>query len=172
MRRHFNHRALKNPSFQTKLRDELVQAGTDRDPTWEELTNNLPFLEAFTCEVLRLHPPFLETQRMAAEDDVLPLSTLIETASGALVDTIFVRKGMVVTLPIECMNRFVEFWGPDAKVFNPSRWLNMSSDHRQAQEVQGYHHMLTFSDGPRMCLRKGFALAEFKVDALLTQWNN
>ncbi|KAJ7706974.1 cytochrome P450 [Mycena rosella] len=153
----------RNPSLQTKLRDELLQAGRDRDPTWEELTNNLPFLDAFTCEILRLHPPVQELRRMAAEDDFVPLSSPIETARGDLVDTIFVAKGTVVTMPIECINRSVEFWGPDAKVFNPSRWLDTSSDHRRAQEIKGYRHVLTFSDGGRMCLGKGFALAEFKA---------
>ncbi|KAJ7706955.1 cytochrome P450 [Mycena rosella] len=153
----------RNPSVQTKLRDELLQAGRDRDLTWEELTNNLPFLDAFTCEILRLHPPVQELRRIAAEDDFVPLSSPIETVSGGLADTIFVAKGTVVAMPIECMNRSVEFWGPDAKVFNPSRWLDTSSDHRRAQEIKGYRHVLTFSDGARMCLGKGFALTEFKA---------
>ncbi|KAJ7689401.1 cytochrome P450 [Mycena rosella] len=130
----------RNPDIQTKLRDELLQAGRDRDPSWEELTNNLPFLDAFTSEILRLHAPLPEIQRVAAKDDVLPLSTPIKTASGALVDTIFVSKGTMLTLPIQCMNRSVEFWGDS-----------------------GHRHMLTFADGPRTCLGKGFAIAEFKA---------
>jgi cytochrome P450 len=32
-----------------------------------------------------------------------------------------------------------------------------------AKEMKSYRHILTFSDGPRTCLGKGFALAEFKV---------
>ncbi|KAJ7440146.1 cytochrome P450 [Mycena latifolia] len=152
----------RNPDIQTKLRDELLKACRDRDPTWEEINSNLPFLDACTCEILRLHPPLPESTRMATEDDVLPLSAPIETATGAVADQIFVSKGTVVTLPIECINRSVEFWGTDAKVFNPSRWLDENSDHHRAQEIQGYRHLLTFADGPRMCLGKGFALAEFK----------
>jgi hypothetical protein len=36
----------------------------------------------------------------------------------------------------------------------------------RAKEIQGYRHILTFSDGPRICLGKSFALAEFKVNYL------
>ena len=87
-----------------------------------------------------------------------------------MVDSVFVAKGTVVTLPIECMNRSVAFWGPDAKTFNPARWIDASVDQHRAQEIQGYRHMLTFADGPRMCLGKAFALAEFKGCASLAHW--
>jgi len=33
----------------------------------------------------------------------------------------------------------------------------------RAKEIVGHRHILTFSDGPRTCLGKGFALANFKV---------
>ncbi|KAJ6598486.1 cytochrome P450 [Mycena vulgaris] len=153
----------RNSNIQSKLREELLRVGGD--PTWEELTSNLPFLDAFTCEVLRMYPPLTAQDRLAAEDDILPLSALIETASGELVDSIFVSKGTMITLPMQCMNRSLVFWGPDAKVFNPTRWIDESAApaHHRAQEIQGYHHLLTFADGPRMCLGKGFALTEFKA---------
>jgi cytochrome P450 len=67
-----------------------------------------------------------------------------------------VSKGTVVTLPIQCINRSEAFWGSDAKVFNPARWLDESPGFNQlrAQEIQGYRHLLTFSDGARICLGK------------------
>jgi cytochrome P450 len=70
------------------------------------------------------------------------------------VDAVFVRKGTMVTFPIECINRSTAFWGPDAKVFNPERWQDDSINQHRAQEIQGYRHLLTFSDGARMCLGK------------------
>ncbi|KAJ7753314.1 cytochrome P450 [Mycena maculata] len=151
----------RNPVIQTKLRDEILQ--TRGDPSWDELTNSLPFLDAFTCEILRVHPPLFEAQRMASEDDILPLSAPLETAGGAFVDSIFLRKGTMVSIPIKCINRSVEFWGADAKVFNPARWLNPSADPHRAQEINGYRHLLTFSDGARICIGKGFAIAELKA---------
>ncbi|KAJ7756856.1 cytochrome P450 [Mycena maculata] len=152
----------RNPAIQTKLRDELLRSG---DPTWEELTSHGSLLDAFTCEVLRMHPPLPEIERMAAKDDCLPLSTPIQTARGELVDTVFVRKGQYAKLSVECINRSEALWGPDAKVFNPGRWLDESNgvDQQRAQELQGYRHLLTFSDGPRICLGKVFALTEFKT---------
>ncbi|KAF8162511.1 cytochrome P450 [Mycena galopus ATCC 62051] len=152
----------RNPAMQTKLRKELLQSGGD--PTWEELTIHGSFLDAVTCEILRLHPPVAEIQRMAAEDDILPLNAPIETADGKLVDNVFLRKGTIVRVPIQCINRSESFWGADAKVFNPARWLDGTGvDKHLAQEIQGYRHLLTFSDGARICLGKTFAVTEFKA---------
>ncbi|KAJ7867798.1 cytochrome P450 [Mycena leptocephala] len=152
----------RNPALQTELRDELLESG---DPTWEELTGQGSLLDAFTCEVMRMHPPLPEIERMAVKDDLLPLSVPLETETGELVDTVFVRKGQWAKLPIECISRSEALWGPDAKVFNPARWLEEGRGVGQyrARELQGYRHLLTFSDGPRICLGKVFALTEFKV---------
>jgi hypothetical protein len=102
------------------------------------------------------------TLYQAAEDDVLPLSKPLVTASGETVDRITVVKGARITSPIRLMNRSEAFWGPTAKQFLPERWLDDGSQIR-AKEIQGHRHLLTFVDGPRTCLGKGFALAEFKV---------
>ncbi|KAF7375649.1 Cytochrome P450 [Mycena sanguinolenta] len=101
----------------------------------------------------------------AAEDDILPLSAPLEAANGQVVESVFVREGTVVTLPISCINRSEAFWGPTAKTFNPARWLDETDgiDKHRAQEIQGYRHLLTFSDGARICLGKTFAVVEFKA---------
>ena len=104
----------------------------------------------------------------AAEDDVLPLSEPIVTAKGQTVSSFSISKGTAVTVPIRCINRSEAFWGPDAKEFNPERWLDESADGLRMKEVQGHRHLLTFVDGPRTCLGKGFALAEFKVGSSST----
>jgi hypothetical protein len=100
----------------------------------------------------------------ASENDVLPLSKPLVAASGETVDKIALAKGTTVTVPIHLMNRLEAFWGPNAGEFIPERWLD-DSDASQigAREIQGHRHLLTFVDGPRTCLGKGFALAEFKV---------
>ncbi|KAJ7650922.1 cytochrome P450 [Roridomyces roridus] len=152
----------RNPDIQTKLRNELLCSG---DPTWEELTAYGSYLDAFTCEIMRMHPPLPEIERMAAQDDFLPLSAPIQTADGDFVNEVLVRKGQYVKLSIDCINRSEKLWGPDAKVFNPARWIDESNgvDQQRAKELQGYRHLLTFSDGPRICLGKVFALVEFKT---------
>lgn len=99
----------------------------------------------------------------ATEDDVIPLSDPIYTRSGDLVDRIAVARGTQIGIPAGCINRSDAIWGADAKVFLPERWLEEGGIPNAAQEVQGYRHLLTFVDGPRSCLGKGFAVTEFKV---------
>ncbi|KAG5634681.1 hypothetical protein H0H81_001121 [Sphagnurus paluster] len=147
----------KHPEKQTKLREELSQF-TDTDPTYEQLTNSLPYLDAVTSESLRLHPPLSTTVRQAQADDVIPLT---HPVNG--MDSVFVARGTTVRVPISCINRAEVFWGPDAKAFRPERWLDGSLEGLRAAEVQGVRHLLTFVDGPRTCLGRAFALTEFKA---------
>lgn len=53
----------KNPEIQSKLRVEL-QPFSNSDPTWEQLTNGLPYLDAVVHETLRLHAPLEATTRI------------------------------------------------------------------------------------------------------------
>lgn len=85
------------------------------------------------------------------------------TAAGTSVSQLVIAKGTKVVVPIATMNRSTAIWGPDAKEFVPERWIDEAGLTAKAKEIQGFSHLLTFSDGTRMCLGKGFALAEFKV---------
>ncbi|KAH7907651.1 cytochrome P450 [Hygrophoropsis aurantiaca] len=147
---------------QARLREELLQF-SNTDPTYDQLNSSLPYLDAVVHEILRLHPPIPEITRIAAEDDVIPLSEPVQTASGKLVDHISVAKGAMITVPMRSINRSEAFWGADAKQFKPERWLDEAGITGKAKEVQGHRHLLTFVDGPRTCLGKGFALAETKA---------
>ncbi|KAJ7499846.1 cytochrome P450 [Mycena latifolia] len=152
----------KQPEKQAKLREELIQFGAT-DPTWDQLVSALPYLDAVVLETLRLHPPLDVTTREAMVDDVLPIGEPITTESGDVVNSIAVAKGSHVTVSIRCMNRSEVFWGPNAKEFEPERWLTLNEDPLRAKEIQGHRHLITFLDGPRTCLGKSFALAEFKA---------
>jgi cytochrome P450 len=66
------HALSVNTAAQTKLRAELMTMSTD-NPTMDEL-NSLPYLEHVVRETMRVHAPLVFTQRMAVEDDILPLS--------------------------------------------------------------------------------------------------
>ncbi|KAF8838203.1 cytochrome P450 [Paxillus ammoniavirescens] len=147
---------------QTTLREELSQL--NGDATWDQLTNGLPYLDAVVYETLRLHPPLAETTRIAIEDDVVPLSDPVFTSSSPHpVTHLSIPRGTIVTVPLASVNRSTSFWGPDAKVFKPTRWIDRDGIPGRAKEVQGHRHILSFSDGPRTCLGKGFAMAELKV---------
>ena len=100
----------------------------------------------------------------AVRDDAIPLSGPITTASGERAESIMVARGSNILVPIRAINRSEQVWGPDAKNFKPERWLNYEVGVAgKAKTVQGYHHILSFADGPRTCLGRPFAIAEFKV---------
>ncbi|KAI9464900.1 cytochrome P450 [Boletus coccyginus] len=155
----------RNLDVQTKLRNELLEHGAD--PTYDQFSNGLPYLDAVVHEILRTHPPIVEIIRLAIEDNVIPLSEPIRTKSGEMVDSLTIAKGTLVTNPMSCMNRSAAIWGEDAKDFRPSRWLENAHGENgipaKAKEIQGHRHLLTFVDGPRTCLGKNFAVTEFKA---------
>ena len=93
---------------------------------------------------------------------MIPFTTPITTASGDQTYSLAISKGTVITSHIQYMNRAEVFWGANSKEFEPERWLE-GGDRAKAEEIHGYRHTLTFSDGPRSCLGKSFALTQFKV---------
>ncbi|KAG2066346.1 cytochrome P450 [Suillus decipiens] len=151
----------RHPDVQTTLREELLAFGSD--PTYDQLKINLPYLDAVVHEILRLHPPLDEFTRLAAADDVIPLSEPVRTESGKMIDSISVAKGTLITISTATINRSLAIWGPDAKEYKPDRWLTDNGITEKAREVQGHRHLLTFVDGPRTCLGKDFAVTEFKA---------
>ncbi|KAG1889105.1 cytochrome P450 [Suillus fuscotomentosus] len=151
----------RHPDVQIRLREELLAFGPD--PTYDQLKANLPYLDAVVHETLRLHPPVPESTRLAAADDVIPLSEPVRTMSGNMTDSISIAKGTLITIPIGAINRSSTIWGPHAKEFKPDRWLTEDGIGGKAKEVQGHRHLLTFIDGPRTCLGKDFAIMEFKT---------
>ena len=88
----------------------------------------------------------------------------LAAAGGATTDRISIARGTIITVPIRAIHLSEDIWGPDAKMFRPERWL--SGDEpvaARARELSGHRHLLTFFDGPRICIGKNFALAEIKV---------
>ncbi|GLB39979.1 putative cytochrome P450 [Lyophyllum shimeji] len=155
----------KNPHVQDRLREEINTKLGSGDPTWDTITYDMPYLAAVVQETLRLHPSVGEVNRIAQEDDVLPLSTPFIDAKGREVSEISVAKGTTVTVPITYINKSTELWGETAKDFRPERWLNDGAeiDGLKAKDISGWRHILTFSDGPRICIGRNFALAEIKA---------
>ena len=79
-------------------------------------------------------------------------------------DRITVGSDVPLTIPIRAINRSEAIWGPGAKKFEPERWLNNEAGLTpRAKEMPGYHHLVSFIDGPRICIGRLFAAAEFKV---------
>ncbi|KAH7907652.1 cytochrome P450 [Hygrophoropsis aurantiaca] len=155
-------RLSQNLDIQTKLREELSQF-PHGEPSMDQLNTLFPYLDAVVHEILRLDPPVVATARDSAVDDVIPLSEPVKTVSGEMVDHVLILKGTTVIVQIITVNRSEAFWGPDEKKFKPERWLTMDEFSEKATGIQGHRHLLTFIDGPRACLGKGFALTQLKA---------
>jgi Cytochrome P450 len=55
----------RHPDVQDKLREELSPFSAI-DPTWDQLTTSLPYLDAFVHEALRIHVLSLQKERVVS----------------------------------------------------------------------------------------------------------
>ncbi|KAJ7252827.1 cytochrome P450 [Mycena rebaudengoi] len=148
-----------NAAAQSKLREELLTLSTD-NPTLDEL-NSLPYLEYVVREVMRVHAPVLFTQRMAMEDDVLPLSKPYIDQRGRSHDSLTIPKGQRIHIPILAINTDKAIWGEDASEFKPERWDKIPESVSAIPGV--WANLFTFFAGPHNCIGFRFALAEMKA---------
>ena len=169
----------RHPDIQTKLREELRTI--PGEPTYDDLMdpNRLPYLDAVCKEAMRMFPPVDRTEKVAEEDDVIPLRHPIRGADGSWIKSIPVRKGQVIHVPLISINRDEAVYG-DGDVFRPTRWLVGRGDAAEAkyctpgergtpptdQMCGGWSGLPTFSEGPRICV--GIKLALFEYKAVLT----
>ncbi|KAJ7138836.1 cytochrome P450 [Mycena filopes] len=153
------HALSHDQRVQTKLREELLTLSGD-NPTMEDL-NSLSYLESVVREVMRVHAPAVFTQRMAMEDDVLPLSKPYIDRQGNSHDSLPISKGQMIHVPILAVNTDKEIWGEDAHEFKPERWENIPEG---AAAIPGvWANLLTFFAGPHNCIGFRFSIMELKA---------
>lgn len=148
-----------HPEIQERLRTEIrtclpsmLEGEKNRSITNSDL-DSLPYLNAVCNEVLRLHAPVPMTVREAECD-----TTIIGHP---------VPKGTRIMLVPFAINKDPTYWGDDAGVFNPDRWITDSVPNGNGGAKSNYN-FLTFLHGPRSCIGQAFAKAEFA--ALLAGW--
>ncbi|KAG7090808.1 hypothetical protein E1B28_009892 [Marasmius oreades] len=139
--------------IQTHLRKEIVTSGKS-ELSMDEL-NCLPFLDGVIKETLRLHPPIIENHHQAAETINLPIS---EPLTGSTEPQIIIPKGTIIAIPVNVIQTDPSVYGDDAHLFRPERWLE-----RQKEGIRHGREIFAFSEGPRACIGKTFALTELKV---------
>ncbi|KAK6983988.1 cytochrome P450 [Favolaschia claudopus] len=154
-----NFELAKNPDIQTRLRNELLAFDGD-SPSMDDL-NALPYLDCVIRESLRVDSPVPVSFRTAERDDVLPLGTPYTDKDGVVHDTLPLRKGQWIVIPILALDRDPEIWGPDALEFIPERWQRSSVTTTAIPGV--WSQMLTFSGGPRACIGFRFSILELKA---------
>ncbi|CAI6331935.1 unnamed protein product [Periconia digitata] len=139
----------KHPSAQRKLREELLQnLPTLSDPSVPLSSTDidrLPYLNAVLNESSRVFPP-------------VPL-TLREADKDTTIQSHFIPKGTTVVICPWAVNTSTALWGPDAHEFKPERWLGAGKANTGGAESN--YAITTFLHGPRSCIGKDFAKAEF-----------
>lgn len=135
----------KNPAVQTRLREE-IRANLELNGEVNSADiDRLPYLNAVLNETMRIFPPVPLTLREAAHDT---------TIQGH-----FIPKATTVVICPWAVNTSEQLWGPDAKDFKPERWLGAGRANTGGAESN--YAITTFLHGPRSCIGKQFALAEF-----------
>ncbi|KAG0340365.1 hypothetical protein BG004_006460 [Podila humilis] len=132
-------RSQSDPTILQSLVHESESVLQGGNPTYES-TKLQKFAEACFHEALRLYPSVPKNGKTCVQDDVLP-------SSG-----IRVYKGETVGWSSWAMGRDTNIWGPDAKEFNPQRWLT--------GEKPSASKFVSFHLGPRTCLGQQFATIE------------
>ena len=112
----------------------------------------MKYLKAIINESQRLWPIVPSNSREAIHDTILPRGGGPDQMSPVLVP-----KGTYVAYHSYSMHRRKDIYGPDAEVFNPSRWLDNEHPSSPLRPGWGY---LPFNGGPRICIGQQFALTE------------
>ncbi|KAL0076178.1 cytochrome P450 CYP5203 [Phycomyces blakesleeanus] len=141
---------LCHPRVEQKLLNEINENITDKvmhnSPELYETIKNMTYAHAVFYEVLRLYPSVPQNQKFALDNDIWP-------------DGTHVRKGDYILWSPYAQGRCEKVWGPDAKQFNPERWITPQGDLRRESQGQ----WPAFHAGPRVCLGQNLATLETLV---------
>ncbi|KAI0465982.1 Dit2 protein [Xylaria cf. heliscus] len=137
--------------LQEQVRQEVMGLSPE-DRVDPDALARLPLLTSIIFETLRMYPPLSQIMNKRTASDVM------------LGEDILLRAGTYTGYNGYCTNRNRDFWGPDADVFNPSRWGETIDDmnmlYRRATSKAAF---ITFHGGKRTCLGQKWALAAHRV---------
>ncbi|KAJ3991976.1 cytochrome P450 [Lentinula boryana] len=150
----------RNPVIQQRLRQE-VQAAGHLD---YECVQQLEYLDSVVKEGLRLYPALPLTERVALQDDVVPLSSPLRMRSGEIIHSLPIKAGQVFHIPLTALNVSQQIWGENAARFLPERWIEPGGTSAAEKLPHGpWAGISTFSDGPRSCIGYRLAVSELKI---------
>ncbi|KAL5972680.1 hypothetical protein ACLOJK_039485 [Asimina triloba] len=136
--------------WQEKLREEVLKECGTEVPDADKLSR-LKLVHMVLQEALRLYPPGILLDRMAAKDMKL--------------GNVLIPKGTEISIPIAMIQRNKKYWGDDANEFKPLRFADGI-----AKAAKHPNALLAFSTGPRSCIGQNFAMTEAKtVIAMILQ---
>ncbi|KAJ7938149.1 cytochrome P450 monooxygenase [Mycena leptocephala] len=138
-----------HPQFLARLREEIsAQVGEARSPTFDDI-KQMKLLRAAINETLRLFPPVPGNVRYPIKSTTLP-----SNVPGG--KPFYIPGGSKVPFSIMTMHKSKEYWGEDADLWDPDRFL----DERHQRVVANPFIFLPFSAGPHICLGQQFAYQE------------
>lgn len=135
---------------QSRLRTELL--GLPLPITPESLAS-ARYLDAFWRELLRFSEP-TQLERVAMQDDVIPLASPIVLLDGTEIDAIPVRKGQLASFNVMQVNKDPERFGKTAEDFDPDRWLTPAGDKLRQYKGLGpgaWDGLLNFGSASTRC---------------------
>jgi cytochrome P450 len=135
---------ITNPQISAKLLEEIATA-SPKSPISDAEAKKLPYLQGIIKEGLRMCPP---ASGLLSKD--VP-------AGGDYINGIFVPEGTSIGWSSWGIFRNKQFWGEDANLFRPERWLECSPERLREQE---WRLDLVFHSGKWHCLGRGVALLE------------
>ena len=101
-----------------ELLRQILVGGWDSFDTFDfAVIDSLPYLDKVCKESLRIIPPVQSSIRVALQDDIIPTQYPIKLSNGQETNSIHIRQGQVVHVPIEGFNLDRSVWGEDAWLY-------------------------------------------------------
>ncbi|KAE8409546.1 cytochrome P450 [Aspergillus pseudonomiae] len=135
-----------------KVHNKLVEAVQSVQPNEQGILpllelEKIDYLTACVKEALRIGMPV---------PGRLPRIVPNNLSQPFTVDGKVIPAGTVISISAYTMHYSEELWGPDARTFNPERWLQPESKNLD-------QYLCTFSKGARMCIGQNIAFAEITI---------
>jgi cytochrome P450 len=134
-----------NPQAARRLRQEVETVLGDRPPTYDDIAR-LPYAMAVIAETMRLRPPAWMQER--------------EVKQPIELGGFHAAVGTTILMSPWIIHRDPRWWGPDAAVYRPERWINAAGEFDHAAPGQPRGAYFPFGAGSRMCIGEQFAWSE------------
>lgn len=144
---------LTNPRAYLALRSEIdaaIASSRIQDsgkPVTDAEARSLPYLQGVLREGLRMFPPLIGLVSKQVPPD------------GDVINGYFVPGGTQIGHNIYGVGRLKSFWGEDADIFRPERWLEAGFGTEREKEMLAVLD-LNFGSGKYQCLGKNIANME------------
>nr|AVX32608.1 cytochrome P450 VoCYP71DJ1 [Valeriana officinalis] len=138
---------IKNPRAMERAQTELRQAFSGKGNVEETGLDKLKYFHCIIKETMRLHPPF-------------PLMVPRQNRHECEINGYIIPAKTKVLVNGWAISRNPKYWGPDADVFKPERFL----DNRTTHDYKGTNsEYIPFGAGKRICPGTTFALAAVEL---------